>query len=113
MFDRIYQIDIGFAMHTISLKMLREFWQKHPEAENALRQWHTVVEHAEFRDFNHVREGFNSADYVPPYTIFDVGGNNYRVVVVVRYRFKKVYVQQVMTHREYDDWNKRYRKIRG
>ena len=67
-------------MHIISLKMLREFWQKHPEAENALRQWHTIVEHAEFRNFNHVRECFNSADYVPPYTIFDVGGNNYRVV---------------------------------
>jgi mRNA interferase HigB len=52
-------------------------------------------------------------DNVPPYTIFDVGGNNYRVAVVVRYRFKKVYVQQVMAHREYDDWNKLYRKGRG
>jgi mRNA interferase HigB len=93
--------------------MLRAFWQKHPEAENGLRQWHTIVEHAEFRDFNHVRETFNSADYVPPYTIFDVGGNNYRVVVIARYRFKKIYVQQVMTHQEYDDWNKRYRKGRG
>ena len=100
-------------MHIISLKMFRAFWQKHPEAENVLRQWHTIVEHAEFRDFSHVREIFNSADYVPPYTIFDVGGNNYRVVVIARYRFKKIYVQQVMTHREHDDWNKHYRKGRG
>jgi mRNA interferase HigB len=66
--------------------MLREFWQKHPEAEQVLR------------------------DYVPPYTIFDIGGNNYRLVVIVRYRFKKVFVHKVMTHREYDDWNKLYRK---
>lgn len=57
-----------------------------------------------------VRQFFNSADYVPPYTVFDVGGNNYRVVVIVRYRFKKVFVQHVMTHRGYDDWNKLYRK---
>ncbi len=114
-----------------------------------LREWRTAVEHAEFKDFNHIREMFNSADYVPPYTVFDIGGNNYRLVVVVnmklaqrdpvplslgerageretgmtsfiirggaiampvRYRFKKVFVHQVMTHREYDNWNKLYRK---
>lgn len=92
--------------------MLREFWQKHPESEKALRDWHTIVENIDFRDFSHVREVFNSADYVPPYTVFDVGGNNYRVVVVVRYRFKKVFVHKVMTHRQYDDWNKLYRKGR-
>lgn len=100
-------------MHVISIKMLREFWRKHPEAENALRQWHTIVEHIEFENFSHLREFFNSADYVPPYTVFDIGGNNFRVVVVVQYRFKKVYVRQVMTHREYDDWNWLYRKGRG
>lgn len=43
-------------MHIISIKMLRDFWQKHPEAEKVLREWHTVVEHTEFMDFNHVRE---------------------------------------------------------
>ena len=94
-------------MHIISIKMLREFWQKHPESEKVLREWHTIVENI---DFNHARSVFNSADYVPPYTVFDVGGNNYRLVVIVRYRFKKVFVHQVMTHREYDDWNKLYRK---
>lgn len=78
--------------------MLREFWQKHPEAEKTLREWHSIVEHVKFRDFSLVREFFNSADYAPPYTVFDVGGNNYRLVVVVRYRFGKVFVHKVMTH---------------
>jgi mRNA interferase HigB len=44
------------------------------------------------------------------HVVFDVGGNSYRVVVIVRCRFKKVFVQRVMTHREYDEWNKLYRK---
>lgn len=100
-------------MHIISIKTLREFWQKHPAAEKVLREWHSVVEHIDFYDFNHIRETFNSADYVPPYTIFDIGGNNYRLVVIVRYRCKKVFVYKVMTHREYDDWNKLYRKGKG
>ena len=49
-------------MRIISIKMLRKFWQKYPESESVLREWHSVVEHIEFRDFNHVREFFNSAD---------------------------------------------------
>ena len=97
-------------MHIISIKMLREFWQKYPAAESALRQWHSIVEQTDFRDFGHIREFFGSADYVPPYVVFDVAGNHYRVVVVAQYRAKRVYVREVMTHREYDDWCKRYRK---
>jgi mRNA interferase HigB len=97
-------------MHIISIKMLREFWQKHPAAEPVLRQWHSIVEQTDFRDFGHIREFFNSADYVPPYVVFDVAGNNYRVVVVVQYRARRIYVREVMMHREYDEWCKRYRK---
>ena len=90
--------------------MLREFCEKHPEAEQVLRDWHSVLEKSSAKDYNELKKTFNSADYVPPYTVFDVGGNNYRVIVVVQYKFKKVYVREVMTHREYDDWNKLYRK---
>ncbi len=97
-------------MHIISFKMLREFWRKHHTAESALRQWHSIVEQTDFRDFGHIREFYNSADYVSPYVVFDVAGNNYRIVVVVHYRAKRVYIREVMTHREYDEWCKRYRK---
>jgi mRNA interferase HigB len=97
-------------MHIISIKMLREFWQQYPTAESTLRQWHSIVEQTDFRDFGHIREFFNSADYVPPYVVFDVAGNNYRVVVVVQYRSKRMCVREVMTHREYDEWYKCYRK---
>ena len=97
-------------MHIISLKILREFWRRHPEAEQPLRNWHSVAERSRFADFADLRESFGSADYVAPYTVFDVGGNNYRVVVIVRYREGKLFVRWVMTHREYDDWCKLYRK---
>jgi mRNA interferase HigB len=97
-------------MHIITKKRLCEFWQKHSAAEVPLRQWHSIVEQVDFRDFSHIREFFNSADYVPPFVVFDVAGNNYRVVVVVEYRLNRVYIREVMTHREYDDWCKLYRK---
>jgi mRNA interferase HigB len=47
---------------------------------------------------------------VPPFVVFDVAGNNFRVVVVVQYRARKVFIREVMTHREYDDWCKLYRR---
>lgn len=100
-------------MHIISIKTLREFWQKHPQAEKVLREWHTSVENIDFKNFHHVCEVFSTADYVLPYTVFDVGGNNFRLVVLVRYRFNKVYVHRVMTHREYGEWNKLYCKGNG
>lgn len=97
-------------MHIISLKMLRDFWKKHPEAEQPLRNWHTVAEHSRFTDLADLKCSFGSADYVPPYTVFNVAGNNFRLVVLVRYRDGKMFVRWVMTHREYDEWCKLYRK---
>ncbi len=97
-------------MHIISLKMLREFWEKHPEAEQVLKDWHSVLEKSTAKDYFFLMIRRTSRDTLPPYTVFDVGGNNYRVIVVVQYKFKKVYVREVMTHREYDNWNKLYRK---
>jgi mRNA interferase HigB len=98
------------SIHIIALKMLRAFWEKHPEAEQVLKDWHSVLEKSTAKDLNELKKTVNSADYVPPHTVFDVGGNNYRVIGVVQYKFRKVHVREVMTDREYDHWNKRYRK---
>lgn len=97
-------------MHIISLKMLRVFWQRHPESELSLRNWHAIAEQSRFSDFASLRQCFSSADYAWPYTIFDVGGNNYRVIAVVRYRDGKIFLRWVLTHREYDDWCKLFQK---
>ena len=75
-----------------------------------MRNWHTVAEHSRFVEFADLRQTFGSVDYVAPYTVFDVGGNNYRVIAVVRYRDGKVFVRWVLSHREYDNRCKLYRK---
>ena len=62
-------------MHIISLRMLRDFWRVHPAAEGVLRHWHSIAEATVFDDFNDLRRTFRSADYVSPYTVFNVGGN--------------------------------------
>ncbi|MCE9550554.1 MAG: type II toxin-antitoxin system HigB family toxin [Betaproteobacteria bacterium] len=95
-------------MHIISLKALRTFWGKHTKAESPMRYWHTLVEQTIFEDFNHVKKVFGSADYVAPYTIFDVGGNSFRLITVIHYNARKVFIRLVLTHSEYDKWSKKY-----
>ena len=90
-------------MHIISLKMLREFCEKHPEAEQVLRDWHSVLEKSSAKEYNELKKTFNSADIVAGNkVIFDVGGNKYRIVGLVAFRTKRIFVLFVGTHAQYD-----------
>jgi mRNA interferase HigB len=92
-------------VHIISRRALSDFWAIHPEARALLTSWFRVLERNEFRDFHSIRSAFRSADYVAPFTVFDVGGNRYRVVTVVHYNRGRVYIRRVLTHSEYDRWS--------
>lgn len=58
-----------------------------------------------FQGFNELRQIFPSADFVSNFTIFNVGGNNYRLITYVDYEYKIVFVRAVLTHAEYDKDN--------
>lgn len=61
-------------------------------------------------NYNELKQTFQTADYVPKkFTIFDVGGNKFRIVTVIHYNTKSVYVRAVFTHAEYDKWSKQNR----
>ena len=92
-------------MHVISKSMLIAFWQKHPDAENPLQAWHKTMEREVFHDFNGLRATFASADYVNGVTVFNIGGNKYRLVASIHYDRKKVFIRAVLTHPEYDRGN--------
>ena len=89
-------------MHVISEKMLREFWTVHPDAETPLRVWHRTAEQAEWESFAHVRETYAHADAVGRCVVFNIGGNKYRLVVIIHYNRAKVFVRHIMTHADYD-----------
>lgn len=93
-------------MWVVSLKRLRQFWAVHPRAEVSLRAWHDQVSAAEWGNFGALRATFPSADLVGNCTVFNVGGNNFRLIARIFFKSHKVYVLRVMTHAEYDrvDW---------
>ena len=95
-------------MHVISQKCLREFRTKHPPAKNALQAWFTRTKKAEWDSFEDVKADFGSADQVGRLTIFDIGGNKYRLIAHIHFNRGKVYVRHVLTHPEYNKgtWKK-------
>jgi len=91
-------------MRVISRKKLREFAAAHPQAEAPLDQWYRVARAAEWQSHGDVHRVYGSADRVGKYTVFNIGGNKYRLVVEINHDKGRVFVRHVFTHREYDDW---------
>lgn len=91
-------------MQVVAKRTLRIFWQRHPHAEGPLRAWHAAVTKATWNGPADVKRAFGATvDFVGDNRIvFDIGGNKYRLIVHVAYRFKRVLIKFVGTHKEYD-----------
>lgn len=90
------------AMRVISKAALRRFWQEHPEAEEPLRNWYSVVKKATWDNPNDIKATFNSVDPYGRCFIFNVGGNRYRIIAAIHFNTHRVYIRHVLTHAEYD-----------
>ncbi|AVA20203.1 toxin-antitoxin system toxin HigB-like protein [Rhizobium sp. NXC24] len=95
-------------MRVIAKSALIKFCARLPKgqqatAEAAMADWHTTTSDADWNNFSELKATFNSADYVTNGKIvFDVGGNKYRIVGLVGFRTKRVFILFVGTHAEYD-----------
>lgn len=95
-------------MNITGLEKLEAFKRSHPKARKPLENWLKVVQSNEFNHPAQLRQIFNSVDFVKGYTVFDIGGNNYRLIAVVVYTQGALRIMHVLTHEEYDKgkWGK-------
>lgn len=89
-------------MHIISRKALRQFWERHPDSESPLSRWFKIVQHTNFRNLEELRAAFPTADQVGDLIVFNIGGGKYRLITSIHFNRGKVYIRNVLTHREYD-----------
>jgi mRNA interferase HigB len=89
-------------MHIITRSRLTLFCEKHPNAETSLRLWYKLTALAQWQNFAQLRQAFPSADLVGNLTVFNIGGNNYRLITLVDYKYQKVFIRHILTHAEYD-----------
>ena len=91
-------------MRVISKTAITRFAQLNPDSKKPLLIWYKLIRQHEFSSFAELKNIFSAADVVDNFTVFDVGGNKYRIIARVIYKLKTVFIRNVFTHDEYDSW---------
>jgi mRNA interferase HigB len=89
-------------MRVISRRILREFCQSHADACNALYDWYRFATKAEWKNLVDVQTIYPKTEAVGNFTVFNIKGNNYRLIVDILYETQRIYIKYVLTHAEYD-----------
>lgn len=93
-------------MRVISRKALREFWQKHADSEEQLKSWYRETEKATWKNINELKTSYPSASILKDNKIvFNIKGNNYRLIVKFNFDYQISWILFVGTHAEYDNIN--------
>ena len=91
-------------MQIIALRTLKTFWELYPQAEAPVRAWYRAAAAAQWTGPADVKRAFGTTvDFVSDNrAIFDLGGNKYRLVVHISYKFRRILIKFIGTHAEYD-----------
>lgn len=90
-------------MRIFTEQTLNEYIKTHPDAETALQEWAVKVKRSDWTCFADIKRTFNSVDSIGDQRyVFNIKGNNYRLVVVVKFTIQFVYIRFIGTHAEYD-----------
>jgi mRNA interferase HigB len=91
----------AIGMHVITRRRLREFARRHPQSSVPLSAWYRIVSRTTFDSVAQLRQTFPHADPVSRYIVFNIGGNNFRLITAIHFDRRKVYIRAVLTHAEY------------
>jgi mRNA interferase HigB len=93
-------------MVVISYRTIREFIDRHQDVEDQLNNWYVIAERSDWANFNEMRRTFNSVDAVGnDLYVFNIKGNDYRLIARIIFRVRTIYIKFVGTHKEYDKVN--------
>ena len=90
-------------MRIFTEQVLKEYCDEHPEVKVALQEWVSIVKRSDWTCFVDIKKTINSVDYIGNQRyIFNIKGNNYRLVVVIKFTIKFIYIRFIGTHSEYN-----------
>jgi len=91
------------VMRIVAKKTLTQYAESHPQAASGLNDWFEKTRKAEWTNLADIRQTFNSVDYVGNQRyVFNINGNNFRLIVLIIMTSKTVYIRFIGTHSEYD-----------
>lgn len=90
-------------MRVVAVVTLRDFWQQHPDAEQPLKAWFEEASKAAWAQPSDIKAQYRSASILKNRrVVFNIKGNDYRLIVAVAYKLGIVYIKFVGTHKQYD-----------
>jgi mRNA interferase HigB len=90
-------------MVIISKQILKSFATKHPDSTESLNKWYEIVKKVDWNSFTDIKKDFNHVDFVGnDRFVFNIKGNNYRLVVMLFFDIRTVFIRFIGTHAEYD-----------
>ena len=93
-------------MRIIARRTLRDYWEKHPSAEQVLKSWFREASAAIWNEPADVKARYRSASIIGGNrVVFNIGGNKYRLITQINYSFKIVYIRFIGSHAAYDKIN--------
>lgn len=93
-------------MVIITKGAIHAFSKKHPRSTQPLNDWFNKTQAADWRNFQDVKSTFNATDFIGnDRFVFNLGGNNYRLIAMIHFTIRTVYIRAILTHREYDGLN--------
>lgn len=88
-------------MHIIKYKALKDAAKRHGDLGSVLDDWYLTAKSSCWSSLQDVRSIFPSADAVGNFTVFNIKGNSYRLIVGIDYQKQKIFIKYVLTHAEY------------
>jgi mRNA interferase HigB len=87
-------------------EVLQKFARKHARSRSSLGKWHQITLNAKWSKFDDVKKTFGATDIYGDCVIFDIAGNEYRLIAKIDYALEQVSIKKVMKHDEYnrDKW---------
>jgi mRNA interferase HigB len=90
-------------LRVIAKKILRDFWTKHNDCESQLKSWFHEAQKANWKNPNEIKREFPSASFLQDNrVVFNIKGNDYRLIVKINYDYRILWIRFIGTHKQYD-----------
>lgn len=95
-------------MVVISRPIIREFISRYPFSANPLNEWYERTKKSDWSKFTDIKKTWNSCDGIGnDRFVFDIAGNNYRLIAMIHFKKRTLYIRRILTHKEYSELSKR------
>jgi mRNA interferase HigB len=89
-------------MRLISTRNLLAAARQFPDVESQIQKWRYVVQKADWQNLEDVKCVYRDAEAVGNFTVFNIKGNKYRLIVDINYERGTIYYKRFLTHAEYN-----------